>query len=708
MRTRLLSLFPRITVLFLLAAMGHVWAQNAPPLPPATEPPSDSMVLLNFPKDIELTVLVEYVSQRLGINFIYDEQLANKRLTIKAPEQIPSTSLMGLLESALHIKGFTLVEAAQPGFMRIAPVAEMTAVTQLTDDQGKAQAQGTTVAMTQMVQLQFADAKIVESALKPYLSKPGGNIFSLPDQDILIISDMAMNVRRIVKMIALLDQPTPQRQIEVYSLAHAQSKELAQKIKQIMQLKDRSRGRRTTSSTQTVECVSDDRTNQLMVIGTPEQLTNVKTMIQSLDIPIPESQNPVKFYKLMHRAAEDVLSTLKAIQGEDGLETTTIQNLFESPDGAPKPQSIDQAPELQHPVVNGEASTQDSPEQPAGAAINEQTQPANNPMQRSPQPMPSIVPQQASTIKPKLARVAADIHTNSIVVVAKPPIQQIYAALIKELDHRRPQVLLEATVVVLDTSNDFSLGVEISADGGANNGKIVSFSSFGLSTIDASTGSVTPSSSTGFNFSLLNADVANVVLKALKRTGRAKVASAPKILVNDNESGSLKSTSEEPYESVNASDTVATTSYGGSVEAGTTITLTPHISNGDYLQLEYNIELSSFTGERVGNLPPPSQKNTIESKVTIPDGKTIVLGGLKRSNYRSSVTSIPILGDIPIIKEFFSSTINEDSEAMLFVFIKASILRDDGFRDLQYLSEYDVQKSEQPGDYPVSEPVWMN
>jgi type II secretory pathway component GspD/PulD (secretin) len=520
---------------------------------------------------------------------------------------------------------------------------------------------------------------------------------------------MAMNVRRIVEMIALLDQPTPQRQIEVYSLTHAQSKELAQKIKQIMQLKDRSHGRRTTGSTQAVECVSDDRTNQLMVIGTPEQLTDVKAMIQSLDIPIPESQNPVKFYKLMHRAAEDVLATLKAIQGEDGLETTTIQNLFEnSPPAATQPEPIDQAQDVvQQPAANDANTAQ--MEQPANATPTQQTNPVGKPVERLPHP-PSVVPQHApsTTVKPKLARVAADIHTNSIVVVAKPPIQQIYAALIKELDHRRPQVLLEATVVALDTSNDFTLGVEISADGSANNGKIISFSSFGLSTIDASTGNITPSASTGFNFALLNADVANVVLKALKRTGRAKVASAPKILVNDNESGSLSSTSQEPYESVNASDTVATTSYGGNVEAGTTIKLTPHISNGDYLQLEYNIELSSFTGDRVGNLPPPSQKNTIESKVTIPDGKTIVLGGLKRSNYRNTVTSIPILGDIPIIKELFSSTIKEDSEAMLFVFIKASILRDDEFRDLQYLSEYDVQKSEQPGDYPVSEPVWMN
>ncbi|MFG0250095.1 MAG: secretin N-terminal domain-containing protein [Phycisphaeraceae bacterium JB051] len=687
-----------VALMFAASLQLHAQPQNNDP-----QAQPDSMVQLNFPKDVELTVLVEYVSQRLGINFIYDEQLANKRLTIKAPQEIPASSLLGLLESALHIKGFTLVDAAEQGFMRIAPAAEMTTVTQLTEDEGQSDAKGITVALTQVVTLKHADTKLVESALKPYLSKPGGNIFSLPDQDILIISDMAVNVRRIVQMASLLDQPTPQRQIEVYTLTHAQSKELAQKVKQIMQLKDRTRGRRGGSTSQMVECVSDDRTNQIMAIGTPEQLAEIKTVIQSLDIPIPESQNPVKFYKLFHRSAEDVLATLKNIQGEDGLETTRLPNLFN--DAASDAPVAADMPAQEPEMVTDTAY---APAQTPAAENNQTTAPKPNAPIPTPVPTTHAVAQQVPTVKPKLARVAADIHTNSIVVVAKPPVQQIYAALIKQLDRRRPQVLLEATVITLDTSDDFTLGVEIAATGNTDTGKIISFSSFGLSTIDASTGDVTPATSTGFNFALLDADIANVVLKALQRTGKAKVASAPKILVNDNESGSLISTANEPFSSVNASDTVATTSYGGDVSAGTTINLTPHISNGDYLQLEYNIELSSFTGDRVDNLPPPSQTNTIESKVTIPDGKTIVLGGLKRNSSSHTLTTIPILGDIPLLKELFTSRINEDSEKTLFVFIKASILRDDSFRDLQYLSDHDVDQSEHPGDYPRSEPVWMN
>ena len=73
-----------------------------------------------------------------------------------------------------------------------------------------------------------------------------------------------------------------------------------------------------------------------------------------------------------------------------------------------------------------------------------------------------------------------------------------------------------------------------------------------------------------------------------------KVVASPRVLVNDNTKGQLESVLSVSYASVNASSTVATTSVGGSQDAGTTINVTPHISEGDHLQLEFSIEFSSF------------------------------------------------------------------------------------------------------------------
>ena len=87
--------------------------------------------------------------------------------------------------------------------------------------------------------------------------------------------------------------------------------------------------------------------------------------------------------------------------------------------------------------------------------------------------------------------------------------------------------------------------------------------------------------------------------RAGRAARRATVSSAPRILVNDNNTGTLSSVTEFPYASVNASDTVATTSFGDYSKAGTEITVRPHISESDYLQLEYSVSLSSFTGEPI-------------------------------------------------------------------------------------------------------------
>ena len=129
--------------------------------------------------------------------------------------------------------------------------------------------------------------------------------------------------------------------------------------------------------------------------------------------------------------------------------------------------------------------------------------------------------------------------------------------------------------------------------------------------------------------------------------------------MNDNSTGTLTSVTEFPYASVNASDTVATTSFGDYVSAGTEITVVPHISESDYLQLEYAISLSNFTDEPVQQgdtlLPPPRKSDSVESQVTIPDGSTIIVGGLNSRNLLETLDAVPLLGRIPILKYLFSS-----------------------------------------------------
>jgi len=162
---------------------------------------------------------------------------------------------------------------------------------------------------------------------------------------------------------------------------------------------------------------------------------------------------------------------------------------------------------------------------------------------------------------------------------------------------------------------------------------------------------------------------------------------------------------EVPFTSVNASETVATTSFGGFAEAGTTINVTPTISDDNYLQLDYAVALNSFTGAGADGIPPPRQTNEVRSRVTIPDGYTVIVGGLSQKNEAYEINSIPILENIPVIRELVSLQTEDWAETSLFVFLKPVILREDKFKDLRFVSDAALAEADLPTNFPQNEPI---
>ncbi len=310
------------------------------------------------------------------------------------------------------------------------------------------------------------------------------------------------------------------------------------------------------------------------------------------------------------------------------------------------------------------------------------------------------------------ARISADVATNSLIVLAPASVQPMYDRLIRSLDRRRPQVMIEAEVVAVDTSNNFSLGVEISIGDRTGENKLYKFTSFGLSEVDPLNGMLVPKPKLGFNGVLLDPDVADVIVQALSGHSRAKVLASPKILVNDNQTGTLESVASFPFSSVNTVNTISSNSLGGEQQAGTIITVTPHINEDNHLQLEFDVEFSSFEGDPIstggenpGLLPPARRIDRLGSVVTIPDGKTVVVGGLKRTREVDSFTGVPWTENIPILRQLTSLTGSENRCISFFLFIRPRVLRDSQFRDLRYLSDVDLQNAQIPGDAPQSRPL---
>ncbi|MBZ0171813.1 MAG: type II and III secretion system protein, partial [Phycisphaerales bacterium] len=166
---------------------------------------------------------------------------------------------------------------------------------------------------------------------------------------------------------------------------------------------------------------------------------------------------------------------------------------------------------------------------------------------------------------------------------------------------------------------------------------------------------------------------------------------------------------EAPFTSVNASDTVATTSFAGFESAGTTLSVTPHIQEGALISLEYELSFSNFTGSSSNAaIPPPRTTNSFSSTVEVPDGYAVVTGGLDVTNHSDTVSEIPFIGRIPGLGLLFQNNARRKTQTRIFAFLRPVILRDDEFEALKFISLKEQEKAEVlPDDAPPSKPLWM-
>jgi general secretion pathway protein D len=495
----------------------------------------------------------------------------------------------------------------------------------------------------------------------------------------------------------------------------------------------------------------DEAGNNFVVRATPEIIAKIEKIIDMLDQAPTADENPIQIYKLKNATAEEVLVSLLALQeaygasggqigggqffgnafglGIPGIQGQGISpfgtgaNPFGSGFGTGFGAGIGNQgfQSMSLPLQNGQITT---PGQGnfgntgIGGVAGGTTGTAGTNARRGGQSQRGQQGGQqgqfgggfgvggAATL-PGGVRVSADVGTNSLIIIGPTNVTPRYLKLIEALDRRRKQVMIEAKFIAINSTDSFLFGVE--ASGGDRNGpkRWFKFTSFGLSEVDAVTGALRIIPGRGANTTVVNPDVADAVIRALVTHQRAKVSSSPEIVVNDNQTAELESKVSIPFQSVNASNTVSTTSVGGNSEAGTSITVTPHINEDDHLQLEFEIEFSAFTGTGTATLPPARQIETVASEITIPDGEMIIVGGLKRSADNRDYAGVPWLEKIPLVRDLLGRTDESKNSTSFFVFIRPIILDDSKFGDLKFLSERRAGFMGIPESYPTSEPILM-
>lgn len=453
----------------------------------------------------------------------------------------------------------------------------------------------------------------------------------------LVIKAYRADIERLKKLIEKLDsyvEPVTQN----YQLVYIDAAEIFTGLERILNLDiANTRSRESRDKSQGLTLIS--KTNSILLTGPPSAHRIMASIVENIDKPSTYETGMIRIYKLENADVDEVAKTVTELLEADSKEKENSSKVSFS----------------QKQAAQGSSGSQ------AGFAQSEE-----------------FVPQIE-------ARVSVSKSTNSIVVQATARQHRELEKLIEELDTRRRQVLIEAMIVEVTTTDNLNVGVELSH---ASLDTAV-FSAFGLSTnLDPATGTRDITVSPGGTAAVLRPDKVQAILQLLKQDGNARITSAPRILVNDNAVGFINSIAEEPTTQTNQGETTTTTSFAGFVEAGTQFAITPHISENDYLRVEYQITLNSFgTKPTDPSIPPPRNTSSIQSEATVPNGASIVVGGLQTTDESENVDKIPILGDIPILEWAFKNTRIEKQYKTTYLFITPHIMENEDFSDLKEVSD---------------------
>ena len=659
--------------------------------------------------EINLASLIEIGAKALGRHVEYDRSKVEGNVALDRPGDFSTADIWQIANRELFSRGLASVEPPGASSLRIVPVAEAAGFARLE----ALDLSGCSAGFVKVfVPLARSKPESLVETIKLLLSKSGGAVNAVKEGNALLISDYRPHVEQALRVIEIMEAPALQPVVEEVFLEHISPVAMSALLERV------SNTRKTLVDTPLRgNALPLAESESMLVIAPPSEIAWWRDTIAEFDRPEPvETLHYIpRRFSLGDTAhlieatvhdvgAADAAGSWKLV--EDTLTGTLIvtaspkkhaeiqallTRLDETAEGPRKPlrafpiknrrvsdvldllQKLLDAGVLEQGPTAGQAAADKS--SPDGTV-----QGATAPIRKTPSATVSATRKGDITL-------AADEASNRVLAFGEAPLLDQLARLISTIDVREAQVMVEALVVTLTESQTLQVGVELQKIGTSGDTSARFASLFGLGSPDPAGNVLPPSTATGFSTAILNPGDFSAVVTALETLNEGRALTIPKVLVNNNVQATLDSTLQTPYASTNASATVATTSFGGTIDAGTSVQVKPQVADGDQIVIEYTVSLSRFTGAAaLPTLPPPREENRLTSVVTVPDGFTVVVGGLEVETQGKGESRVPWLGSIPILGNLFKDQSKNDTKSRFYVFLRCNVMRADGFEDLKYTS----------------------
>jgi general secretion pathway protein D len=270
-----------------------------------------------------------------------------------------------------------------------------------------------------------------------------------------------------------------------------------------------------------------------------------------------------------------------------------------------------------------------------------------------------------------------NIDTNSLIIVAPPEDQGTIKTILDQLDALPEQVMIETLVVEVTLDKATQFGVEstlgLHNPFGGLHGTLSGTTGFLSGTNGLTSAIANANEPTGALYTF-SAGQYSLALQAIEQDTKFNVLSTPKIFTTNNATAQINISESVPYitsETVDA--TIGNTYNYGFLDVGVVLTVTPRITSGGNVTMDVTQTANDLLGFTSYNAPEVNQRET-ETTVSVLDGRTVVLGGLMQNQVNDITNKVPILGDIPVLGNFFRSNNKTKSKTELLVFLTPHIV----------------------------------
>ncbi len=611
----------------------------------AQNAPAQQGQVLNL-QDADIRVFIQDVARATGTTFIIDPKVQGK-VTVTSQQPLQRTELLDVLLSALRANGLVAIPTAS-GAYRVAP------------EEGAAQSAGSLGASvgdgfsTQVFRLHTLDARSAAEALKPLIGRQG---VVLPSSrgNLLVIADYSDNLRRIRNLLAEIDRAGGVT--ETVTLRASSAREIAEVLNTLL----KGPGADLQARNGLVSIIVVESSNSIILRGEAEAVRPLLPIIADLDRRA-EGAGDVRVVQLQHADATQLVPVLRQLVGQSAASTP-----------APVPTRISSSTR-----VGMNPGTEPAPTEPVPAPVSGGEQRAS--ITRYP-------------------------GANAIVIAASPDTQHMLAEVIRKLDVRREQVLVEAIVVEVSDTTAKRLGVQFALAGRNASGAPFTATNYSNArpNLPAILGAAVgpdylPEGSTlqglrdaaaasllGANglitggIGQINGDTLfTFVINAVKSDTNSNLLSTPSIMTLDNQEATILVGQNVPITTGEVLGTANVNPFRTiqRQDVGIQLDVKPQINAGGTVTLFLRQEVSSVAGPvSAASAELVLNRRQVETTVNVDDGEIIVLGGLLDQNERLSVEKTPLLGEVPVLGALFRSTSRQRDRTNLMIFIRPTIVR---------------------------------